>query len=351
MRSLTYAQAINEALFQAMEYDDRVIFYGLGATDPKRIFGTTIGLTERFGADRVFDTPVSENAMTGVGIGAALSGLIPVMCHQRVDFFLLAMEQLINNAAKWHYMFGSNSPVPVTIRLVVGRGWGQGPTHSQNIHSMFSHVPGLKVVSPSTARDAKGMLLSAIFDPNPVVFLEHRWLHNQQGEVPENPYLIPIGPPRKVSDGDKITIVSMSYMTVEAIKATEYLKKEYKLTPDHFDLRSMKPINYELIYESVKKTGRLLVLDTGHESGSLAGDVITKVVESCWGSLDTHPVRITIPDIPTPTSFGLTKHFYPDFHSVIRTVLKMTGLSEKPGSVPPSGEKHDIPGEWFQGPF
>lgn len=351
MREITYSQAVNEALYQAMAHDDRVIFYGLGATDPKRIFGTTDRLLEKFGSERVFDTPVSENALTGVGIGAALSGLIPVMCHQRADFFLLAMEQLINNAAKWHFMFGSHSPVPLTIRLVVGRGWGQGPTHSQNLHAMFSHVPGLKVVSPSTPKDAKGMLLAAIFDPNPVIFLEHRWLHNQMGSVPEKPYLIPIGPPLKISSGGHCTMISMSYMTIEAIKAATILDRDYQLKTDHFDLRTMKPIEFEAIFSSVKKTGRLLVLDTGHESGSLAGELITRVVGECWNQLKGPPVRLALPDIPTPTSFGLTKHYYPGCKSVVKAVLDMTGVSVKSGAFPESDKKHDVPGDWFKGPF
>ena len=185
-RKITYGEAIREALETAMSTDDSVICYGLGVDDPKGIFGTTLGLQEKFGSDRVFDMPTSENAMTGIGIGSAIYGLRPVMVHQRLDFFLLAMDQLVNNAAKWHFMFGGQDSVPLTIRLILGRGWGQGPTHSQNLQSWFAHIPGLKVVMPATARDAKGLLLSSVFDNNPVVFLEHRWLHNLEGEVAED---------------------------------------------------------------------------------------------------------------------------------------------------------------------
>jgi pyruvate dehydrogenase E1 component beta subunit len=150
----------------------------LGVTDPKGVFGTTTGLEEKFGSNRVFDMPTSENAMTGIGIGVSLNGFRPVMTHQRLDFALLSLDQIINNAAKWRFMFGGTRGVPITIRLIIGRGWGQGPTHSQNLHALFSHIPGLKVVMPSTAKDAKGLLLSSIFDPDPVIFLENRWLHN-----------------------------------------------------------------------------------------------------------------------------------------------------------------------------
>lgn len=184
MAQLTFAKAINAALHEAMSLDSSVICYGLGVTDPKTVFGTTANLAERFGGDRVFDMPTSENAMTGIAIGAALNGIKPVMTHQRLDFFLLALDQLVNGAAKWHYMFGSQVTVPLTIRLILGRGWGQGPTHSQNLQAWFAHIPGLKVVMPTTPGDAKGLLLSSVFDPNPVVFLEHRWLHNTMGEVP-----------------------------------------------------------------------------------------------------------------------------------------------------------------------
>ena len=201
MRKLTYSQAINEAVSIAMKESDEVITYGLGVPDPKGVFSTTLGLQEKFGPERVFDTPTSENAMTGIGIGAAINGFRPVMVHQRVDFFLLAMDQLINNAAKWKCMFGGESSVPITIRLIIGHGWGQGPTHSQNLHSIFSHIPGLKVVIPSSAYDAKGLLLESIFDDDPTIFLEHRWLHGLESDVPEDSYRVPIGDAKVVTEG------------------------------------------------------------------------------------------------------------------------------------------------------
>ena len=189
----SFVAAINDAFTVAMELDPNVICYGLGVPDPKGVFGTTLGLQERFGAERVFDMPTSENAMTGIGIGAALYGLRPVINHQRLDFALLSMDQLVNNAAKWRFMFGGQRGIPLTVRMIMGRGWGQGPTHSANLQAWFAHVPGLKVLMPSTAEDAKGLLLSAIFDPDPVIFLEHRWLHNLLGEVPDGDSRIPIG--------------------------------------------------------------------------------------------------------------------------------------------------------------
>jgi pyruvate dehydrogenase E1 component beta subunit len=200
-RDITYAQAIREGLDNAMDRDSSVIVIGEGVPDPKAIFNTTAGLREKYGAQRVFDMPLSENGVTGICIGAALSGMRPVMIHQRIDFALLAMDQLVNNAAKWHYMFNGKASVPLVVRVIVGRGWGQGPTHSQNLQAWFAHIPGLKVVMPASAEDAKGLLLASIFDENPVLFLEHRWLHNLSGTVPEESFQIPIGNARIVRHG------------------------------------------------------------------------------------------------------------------------------------------------------
>ena len=187
-RDLTYVQAILEATEQCMEANASVYAMGLGVTDPKGTFGSTLGLEQRFGSRRVMDMPTSENAMTGVAIGSALMGMRPVMAHQRMDFILLALDQIVNNAAKWHYMFGGQLRVPLVIRLVVGRGWGQGPQHSQSLQALFAHIPGLKVVMPTTPHDAKGLLISAIEDDNPVIYVEHRWLHGIFGPVPSEMY-------------------------------------------------------------------------------------------------------------------------------------------------------------------
>jgi len=348
---IKFSQAINEAIYQAMELDENVICYGLGTDDPKGVFGTTLGLKEKFGEKRVFDMPTSENAMTGVAIGAAINGIRPVVTHQRLDFFLLAMDQLVNNAAKWHYMFGGKSCVPITIRLIIGRGWGQGPTHSQNLQSWFAHIPGLKVVMPATAYDAKGLLLESIFDDNPVIFLEHRWLHNLESEVPTIDYRIPIGKAQLLSKGDDITVVSSSYMTVEALHANKKLKKE-NISCDLIDLRTVKPIDWEMIFSSVNKTGRLLVLDTASQTCSIAGEIIAQTAINCFDSLKQAPQRIALPDVPTPTSFELTKKFYKRAEDIVSVVGKMLGKKIDIASMSKSRSfPHDIPGDWFKGPF
>ena len=344
----TFTEAINSALHEVMTFDENVIFYGLGADDPRRIFGTTKNLQEEFGTHRVFDMPTSENAMTGIAVGASLGGLRPVMVHQRLDFFLLAFDQLINSAAKWHFMFGGQHSVPITIRLIMGRGWGQGPTHSQNLHALFAHIPGLKVVLPTTPEDAKGLLIDSILDDDPVLFLEHRWLHNQKGDVPTGFYRKPIGFAEVMKEGTDLTIISLSYMTVEAFRAIPILEKE-GISVEHIDLKCANPIDWQCILTSVQKTGRVLVLDTGAVTGSVAGEIIAKVCTDCFSSLKEAPKRIAMPDIPTPTSFGLTKDFYPGAQEIVDSVAQM--FTKKIAHQFESERPHDVPGDWFTGPF
>lgn len=351
MPKKNFSVAINEAIYRAMEMDDSVICYGLGVTDPKTVFGTTAGLEERFGSDRVFDMPTSENAMTGVAIGASLNGIKSVMTHQRIDFFLLAMDQLINSAAKWHYMFGSQNSIPITIRLIIGRGWGQGPTHSQNLQAWFAHIPGLKVVMPTTPGDAKGLLLSSILDPNPVVFLEHRWLHNAVGEVPSGDYRVPLGVAKIARDGSDVTIIAMSYMTIEALHAADYLAKQ-GISCEVIDLRTIKPLDWDAVLRSVQKTGRLLALDSGFTTGSVAGEVVARVAIDAFEYLKSPPARLAMPDVPEPTSPALTKNFYVRAADIAVQIMSMMGRdsSSVRGDLP-EPTPHDVPGEWFKGPF
>lgn len=349
-RELTYGEAINDALSSAMALDPLMICYGLGISDPKAIFGTTKNLADTFGSHRVFDMPTSENAMTGVSIGAAIGGIRSVVTHQRLDFFLLAMDQLVNSAAKWHYTYGVQ--VPITIRLIIGRGWGQGPTHSQNLHSWFAHIPGLKVVMPSTPQDAKGMLLEAIFDPNPVVFLEHRWLHNSKGCVPIDDYRIPFGSANILQSGTDITIVGMSYLTVEARRAVDYLAG-FNIRCELIDLRSLKPIDWVTIKNSVAKTGRLLVLDSGYTTGSLAGEIVAKIAMESFDFLKAAPVRLAMPDVPEPASFALTKGFYIGAKEIVNSVCQILKIDVQLilKNAPTEDCLHDVPGTWFKGPF
>jgi len=307
---MKYSEAIRDATFQLMRHDKNVFICGLGVPDPKGVFGSTVGLVDEFGEKRVFDTPACENATVGMMIGAAMQGMRPIMVNQRVDFILLALDQIINHAAKWKTMFNGQQKVPIVIRVIVGRGWGQGPQHSQSMHALFAHIPGLKVVVPSNPRDAKGLLISSIEDEDPVIFIEHRKLYDEEGDVPEGLYRIPLGKADIVEKGNDITIVATSQMVVEAKKARGALQ-EQGVSAEVIDLRSLRPLDTETVIHSVRKTGRLIVVDADWKLCGVAGEVIAQVAENCHEALKSAPIRLTWPNIPAPTSEGLEPYFYP----------------------------------------
>lgn len=344
-------EAIQEAITQSMEEDPSVFIFGLGVPDPKGIFGTTLGLQQKFGQDRVIDIPCAENAMTGVAVGSALAGLRPILTHQRVDFALLSMDQIVNQAAKWYYMFSGQASVPLVIRLVVGRGWGQGPQHAQSLESWFAHIPGLKVVAPVTPYDAKGLLIASIRDDNPVIFFEHRWLHNISGTVPEGTYTVPIGKGKIVSEGSDITIVSFSYMVLESMKAAEFLK-ESGIHCEIIDLRSLRPLDTDLIVASVKKTGRLVVVDNDWKTGGIGAEIVSVVAENNLRDLKEPPCRIGFPECPSPTSPSLSAAFYPRAKDIVKAVMHMMGREITDAEIPSMhAGPMDIPDASFTGPF
>ncbi|MCX5805046.1 MAG: alpha-ketoacid dehydrogenase subunit beta [Proteobacteria bacterium] len=350
-RIITYAQAILEATEQCMAADSSVYIMGLGVPDPKGIFGTTLGLKEKFGDNRVCDMPVSENGMTGVAIGSAIVGMRPIMTHQRVDFMLLSLDQIINNAAKWHYMFGGKMKVPLTIRLLVGRGWGQGPQHSQSLQALFAHIPGLKVVMPATPYDAKGLMVAAVEDDNPVIYIEHRWLHGTFGYVPEEKYASTMGA-RLMRVGTDLTIVSSSLMTLEALKAANVLS-EQGIEVELVDLRTIKPLDEKTVLDSIDKTGRLLVVDGAWQSFGVSAEIMAMVSEKAFDSLKCAPKRIAFADVPTPTSFALTNHYYPraiDIVNTARKMLKMSEVTEEEAGICHQAPL-DVPDLSFTGPF
>jgi pyruvate dehydrogenase E1 component beta subunit len=350
MRELSYGQAVNEAMHVAMANDAKVISYGLGICDPKAVFGTTQGLQEAFGSERVFDMPVSENALTGIAVGAALAGYKPVMTHQRVDFTLVAMDQIVNAAAKWFYMFGGQTSVPIVIRMIIGRGWGQGPTHSQALHSWYSHIPGLKVILPTTPADAKGMLIEAIHDPNPVIMLEHRWLHATRGDVPKGDYRVPLGKASVLRQGTDVTIVATSLMSIEAVIAAKALASQ-GVSCEIIDMRTTRPIDWDQIKASVQKTGHLVALDVSHTAHSVASEVVAHITENCFKDLKAAPKRVCLPDHAVPTSQALTENFYPDAGSVIAAVAEILGRPLSVDTLERPTSPHDVPGTWFNGPF
>jgi len=350
-RQLKFFEAIREATDQAMERDPAVYIVGLGVPDPKGIFGTTLGLQEKYGTTRVQDMPLSENAMTGVALGSALVGMRPIITHQRVDFALVAMEQMVNQAAKWHYMFGGKAKVPMVVRMIVGRGWGQGPQHSQSLQAWFAHIPGLKVVMPTTAHDAKGLLAAAIEDNNPVVFIEHRWLHNISDEVPEEYYTVPLGSARVMREGSDVTIVGTSYMALEAVRAAEHLRAD-DVSAEVIDLRTIRPWDVETVLASVRKTGRLVVADTASAAFGVSAEIVATVLECEFASMKTAPVRIALPDHPCPTSPALAERYYPRAGHIVLEVKRMVGISPNGNELATLPDQRlDVPDTSFQGPF
>lgn len=352
LREIKFSEAILEATDQCMAADANVYVMGLGVTDPKGTFGTTLGLAAKYGPKRVLDMPTSENGMTGVAIGSAIRGKRPILTHQRLDFNLLALDQIINNAAKWHYMFNGLMKVPLVIRMVIGRGWGQGPQHSQSLQALFAHIPGLKVVMPTTPHDAKGMLIAAVEDDNPVMFLEHRWLHGIFGPVPTAMYRVPLGTARVAREGRDVTFVTLSYMTLEALKAAEVLAKD-GISAEVVDVRCLKPLDETTILTAVKKTGRVLVADAAWRMGAFSSEILAVIAERAHGCLKTAPRRLTLPDVPVPSTPALANLCYPRAIDLINATREMFG--KKPLSETEAGfDPHhplDVPDPQFTGPF
>ncbi len=353
-RVIDYAEAIREGLETAMADDPSVILIGEGVPDPKGIFGTTSGLRRRFGEQRVFDMPLAENGLTGICIGAALKGLRPVMVHQRIDFALLAMDQLVNNAAKLNFMFDGKVKVPLVVRLIVGRGWGQGPQHGQSLQALFAHIPGLKVVMPATAADAKGMLMSAVVDDGPVLFIEHRWLHHVQGDVPAGACHRPLQGAQVLRQGGDLTIAAFSHMVIEALKAAEWLAGE-GLDVSVIDMRCVSPLDAATVAASVKQTGLLLVADTGHRKNGVASDLVARVVEQAMADMKSPPRIVSLPDSPLPTSRFLADHYYPDAVDIALNAMQMAAAETVDFDAIVAAlrkpEPRDQPDRDFTGPF
>lgn len=345
-RMITFQEAIVEALNQEMERDERVFVYGLDVADHKGIFGTTLGLAEKFGKDRCFSTPLSEDANMGFGLGAAINGLRPINVHIRVDFLLLAMNQLINMAATHYYGSNGRTPVPMVIRAAIGRGWGQGYQHSKTLQSVFGHIPGLKVVMPTTPYDVKGLLTASIRDNNPVVFIEHRWLYFQKGIVPEESYTVPLGQCQVVKEGKDITVVATSWMNVEALKAQEILGR-IGVKIEIVDVRTISPLDKETIVNSVLKTGHCIVADYDWVNCGFSSEVAAMVSEECFDKLKSPVTRIGFAPTPCPTTRVLEDEFYPNAVDIIRAVEKKLGLY--PANL--SGENFYSYENKFKGPF
>ncbi|MDD4996939.1 MAG: transketolase C-terminal domain-containing protein [Syntrophales bacterium] len=344
-RILAYPEAIREALEQEMEKDPAVFVMGLGVDDPKRILGTTAGLLEKFGPARVFDTPLAEDGMTGVAVGAALAGLRPVHVHIRMDFVLLAMNQIVNMAAKSCHMYAGALPVPIVIRSIIGKSWGQGAQHSQSIYPLLMNIPGLKITAPSTPYDAKGCLIQSIRDDNPVIFIEHRMLYYQKGHVPADPYTVPFGKARLLSRGADITLVGISQMAVECLRAQRCLL-DAGIHAEVIDPVSLSPLDLDTIRSSAMRTGHLIVVDNAWMSCGAGAEIIARLVEDgCHRNLKVR--RMGFASVPCPTSPPLEREFYPDAGKIAVAAFEMLNPKRKwePESTLPPEEVA------FKGPF
>jgi pyruvate/2-oxoglutarate/acetoin dehydrogenase E1 component len=346
-RTLSFVDAVREAADLEMARDPSVIVFGLDVDDPKAIQGTTCGLVEKYGAERVFGTPLSEDAMTGAAIGMALAGLRPIHVHIRMDFLLLAINQLVNVAAKSRYMYGGRVKLPLVVRAMIGKSWGQGAQHSQGLHGMFMHVPGIKVVAPSTPYDAKGCLIAAIRDDNPVLYVEHRLLHFQKGPVPEPSFTVAPGKARITQPGKDVTLVGISYMQVECLRAAKYLD-EVGIKAEVIDPIWLSPLDIDTIAESAERTGRLIVVDTAWTNCGAAAEIVSQVAERLQGVRDLKLKRMGFAPTTCPTTPALEELFYPNARTIAAAARDLAE-DRACGWLP--DERPDLQSIEFKGPF
>ena len=318
-REITMARALNEALHEEMEREPGVFVVGEDIAQHGGLFQVTAGLLERYGPRRVIDAPISEAAQAGAGVGAALVGCRPVIELQIADFVTLTMDQIVNHAAKWRYMSGGQVSVPMVLRGAISSGIGMAAQHSQTLEAWFVHAPGLVVVMPSTPYDAKGLLKSAIREDNPVVFLEKRLLYSRLGEVPEGEYVVPIGVADVKRQGTDVTVVAYAQGVHLALQAARQVARE-GIELEVVDIRTLRPLDLETILESVEKTGHLVVVSEGARAGSVASEIVARVVESAWDSLRSAPVRITAKDTPIPYAAALERAVLPQVDDLVAAV-------------------------------
>lgn len=346
-RTLSFVDALREAADQEMSRDDRVVLFGLDVDDPKAIQGTVRGLLAKFGPERVFGTPLSEDAMTGAAIGMALAGLRPIHVHIRMDFLMLAMNQLVNVAAKSRYMYGGRVALPMVVRAMIGKSWGQGAQHSQGLYSFFMHVPGLKVVAPATPYDAKGCLIAAIRDDNPVIYVEHRLLHFQHGPVPSESYAVEPGKARITAPGRDVTLVGISAMQIECLAAQQYLA-DVGIHAEVIDPIWLSPLDFGTIADSVEKTGRLIVVDNGWVTCGAGAEIVAQVTERLGGVRDLRVKRLGFAPVTCPTTPVLENLFYPNARTIAAAAHDLVE-GRRTGWMPT--ENPDFTKVEFKGPF
>ncbi len=325
---MRYREALGAALAEELARDERVFLMGEDIGVFGGAFKVTAGLLERFGEQRVRDTPISENTIVGVGIGAAMTGLRPVVELMTINFSLLAFDQIVNHAAAIHYMFGGQVTVPLVVRMPQGAGHQLGPTHSHCLEALYLHVPGLLVAAPSTAADAKGLLKAAIRDENPVIFIEHESLYGVRGEVPDDPdHLVTFGQARVAREGDDVTIVGISRMALTAQRAAQTLADEHGVAAEVIDPRTLRPLDLDTIIASVRKTNRCVIVEEGWPHGGVGANIAALVGEQAFDDLDAPVARVSGADVPMPYSKPLEDLAYPHEPQVVHAVLQTIGIT------------------------
>ncbi len=322
MAVVRYREALNEALREEMERDERVVLMGEDIGVFNGAFKVTNGLLDEFGEKRVRDTPISENTIVGMGVGAAMTGLRPVVEMMTVNFSLLALDQIVNSAAHIHYMFGGHARVPMVVRMPGGAGHQLGPTHSHSFEALYLHVPGLLVAVPSTPADAKGLLKAAIRDDNPVIFIEHEYLYGQRGDVPEEPdHLVRFGEARIVREGEDVTVVGISRMALTAERAAEKLFEEHEIEAEVIDPRTLRPLDLDSILSSVRKTNRCVIVEEGWPHGGVGANLAALIQEQAFDWLDAPVGRVTGADLPMPYAKPLEQIAFPHETEIVDAVL------------------------------
>lgn len=327
-RRIPYSDAVREGLYQALIIDSNVFVMGQGVDDPSGMFGTTKNLHEVFGNERVFDTPLAETALTGIAVGAAMGGMRPVYLHNRPDFLLLAMDQLVNHAAKWSFMFGGEVNVPLVLWACIGRGWGSAAQHSQALQGLFFHIPGLKLIMPSTCYDAKGLMLSAIKDNNPVLIIDHRFNFRQKGIVPEDIYTIPIGKGAVRKNGEDVTVIAISHLVIDAYQVAVELEQSQGLRVEVIDPRTLRPLDEDLLLGSIKKTGRVVIIDTGWKTGGVAAGLAGIIAEKAFRCLKAPIKVVAAPDLPTPAGYTLEEAYYIGKEDIKNAIIDIVKYGE-----------------------
>jgi len=322
---LSYSEAINQAISQTMSFDDNILLLGQLVDYKSGVFGTTSGLVEKFGTSRVRDFPVAESLMTSMALGLATAKKRVVLVHHRLDFMFYSMDALVNWISLWKFKSGvkGQTKVPIVIRAVVGKGWGQGPQHSKSVHSWFANLPGLRVALPTNSFDAKGIFIESIFSNVPTIIIEHRSLFQSKTLVPNSMYKVNFGEANIIKKGKDLTIVCIGFVVNEAIKASDILASEKNISVEIIDVRTLNPIDHKTIGRSIKKTGKLLVVDSSWRVFGASSEIITSTIEKYWNLLKSKPERIAFPDSHTPMSSSMEKKYYPNHRSIMNKVIKI----------------------------